>query len=107
MKGNGGIFVDGIEVEEFPDGKPEDEQEEDTMADWSQHAGPTGDSRNCSDCHYGDVWKPYNPPILVCRQPAVMKQLGGPRSCRDLVRSPGGICGPEGSRWVKRATVNA
>lgn len=72
------------------------------MPDWSKHRGPDDKPIDCVACRWSATWRPYPDSFRVCKQPDVLKALGGPRSCRDIVRHPCGMCGPEGKRFAKR-----
>ena len=72
------------------------------MTDWSKHRGADDKVIDCVACKHSAAWRPYADPFRVCNQPDVLKTLGGQRSCRDIVRYPGGPCGPDGKRFTKR-----
>lgn len=59
------------------------------------------EGKNCAECRHSSTWPGYAKSFMVCNNPSVVLKLGGPRSVRDLVRSPGGICSPEGKLFEK------
>lgn len=67
------------------------------MTNWSKE-----DGKDCAACRWSDVWKGFNPPVLVCRNPGAIARYGGPRSCQDIVRAPRGLCSPAGTLWEKK-----
>lgn len=70
--------------------------------DYSRATNAAGEVVDCADCRHSDTWLHYDPKTFrVCRHPAVVLKLGGPRSVRDLVRAPGGLCAPEGKLHAK------
>ncbi len=65
--------------------------------DWS-----TAENVKCADCTFGVSYGRIYQGLLVCNNPAVLARTGGPRSCRDIVRAPGGPCKPDGALFKAR-----
>jgi hypothetical protein len=57
---------------------------------------------SCSECLHGRLASKHPPLYYVCLNPTVLATTGGPRSCRDMVRSTFGLCRPEGHLFAPR-----
>lgn len=65
--------------------------------DWSKH-----DGKACAQCEHSGTWRPYPESFRVCHAPAALGIHGGPRACAEILRSPGGACGPDAKWFQKR-----
>lgn len=55
----------------------------------------------CSECQHAGRWAHYGPEFRVCHAPQSLQMHGGPRACAEIVRSPGGACGPD-AKWFRK-----
>lgn len=61
------------------------------------------DKKPCLACKHSSKWAPFYPEsFLVCKEPSIVKLLGGPRSCEDIVRK-GRHCGDEAKLFKAKA----
>lgn len=77
------------------------------MTDWSKAKDATGTVHDCAECQSSSAWPGFSPPMLVCRHPGALLRHGGPRSCRDILRHPGGFCGPNAVHFKPKEKAKA